>query len=252
METGYILKKELDLVYQSHYIVSVIDTLTGSAMFTYQYPHPAVTVDIVIFTLRDEELKLLLIKRAGKPFKGKWALPGGFVQLDESLEDAARRELQEETGVCGVFLEQLYTYGSPDRDPRERVITVAYYALIPSDRIEIRAASDAEAVGWFAMDELPKLAFDHDEILTMAHERLVAKLDYSTLAFQFMPGEFTLTQLQQVYQTILQQEIDKRNFRKWILALECIEETGSVRRDGPHRPAKLYRVKQPGKVEIIK
>ena len=221
-------------------------------MFTYEYPHPAVTVDIVIYTLRDDELKLLLIKRAGKPFKGKWALPGGFVQLDESLDTAARRELEEETGVSGVYLEQLYTFGEPRRDPRERVITVAYYALIPSDRIEIRAATDAEAVGWFAMDELPTLAFDHEKILGMAHERLVAKLDYSTLAFQFMPVEFTLTQLQQVYETILQQEIDKRNFRKWILALECIEETGKEQRDGPHRPAKLYRVKEPGKVEIIK
>jgi 8-oxo-dGTP diphosphatase len=221
-------------------------------MFTYEYPHPAVTVDIVIYTLRDDELKLLLIKRGGKPFKGTWALPGGFLQLDESLEDAARRELEEETGVSGVYLEQLYTYGAPKRDPRERVITVAYYALIPSDYIEIRAASDAEAVGWFAMDELPKLAFDHEEILAMAHERLVAKLDYSTLAFQFMPGEFTLTQLQRVYETILQQEIDKRNFRKWVLALECIEETGKEQRSGPHRPAQLYRVKDPGKVEIIK
>lgn len=221
-------------------------------MFSYEYPHPAVTVDIVIYTLRDDELKLLLIKRAGAPYKGKWALPGGFVGLDESLEAAARRELDEETGVSGVYLEQLYTFGEPERDPRERVITVAYYALIPSDRIEIRAASDAEAVGWFAMDELPKLAFDHDEILTMAHERLVAKLDYSTLAFQFMPQEFTLTELQQVYEIILQQEMDKRNFRKWILALEQIEETGGERREGAHRPAKLYRVRQPGKVAIIK
>ncbi len=221
-------------------------------MFTYEYPHPAVAVDIVIYTIRDDELKLLLIKRGGKPYKGKWALPGGFVQLDEDLEEAARRELQEETGVSGVYLEQLYTFGAPQRDPRERVITVAYYALIPSERIEIRAASDAEAVGWFATDELPMLAFDHDEILAMAHERLVAKLDYSTLAFQFMPAEFTLTQLQTVYEIILQQQMDKRNFRKWILALERIEETGNEQRDGPHRPAKLYRAKDPGRVEIIK
>ena len=221
-------------------------------MFSYEYPHPAVTVDIAIFTLRDEELKLLLIRRGAKPYKGKWALPGGFIHMDESLEVAARRELEEETGVSGVFLEQLYTYGAPKRDPRERVITVAYYALIPSDRIEIRAASDAEAVGWFAIDEIPNLAFDHEEILSTAHERLIAKLDYSTLAFQFMPAEFTLTQLQQVYETILRQEMDKRNFRKWILALERIEDTGKEQREGRHRPAKLYRVKDPSKVEIIK
>jgi len=221
-------------------------------MFQYEYPHPAVTTDVVIFTIREERLKLLLIKRAGDPYKGKWALPGGFVDIDESLEEGARRELDEETGVSGVYLEQLYTFGQPDRDPRERVITVAYYALIPSDKVQLRAATDAEAVGWFGMEELPALAFDHDGIVKMALERLVAKLDYSTIAFQFMPEEFTLSELQDVYSIILQEEIDKRNFRKWVLAMERIEETGHERRDGPHRPAKLYRVKDPGKVEIIK
>jgi 8-oxo-dGTP diphosphatase len=221
-------------------------------MYQYEYPHPAVTADVVIFTIRDEQLKVLLIKRGGSPYKGKWALPGGFVQMDEALDEAAARELEEETGVKDVYLEQLYTFGAPQRDPRERVVTVAYYALIPSDRISIRAASDAEAVGWFGMDELPRLAFDHADILNMAHDRLVAKLDYSTIAFQFMPAEFTLSELQQVYETILQQDMDKRNFRKWILALEQIEETGGEQRDGAHRPAKLYRLIKPGKVEFIK
>jgi 8-oxo-dGTP diphosphatase len=221
-------------------------------MYQYEYPHLAVTVDVVIFTIRDRQLKLLLIRRAGEPYRGQWALPGGFVQLPESLEEAARRELEEETGVSGVFLEQLYTYGRPDRDPRERVITVAYYALIPSDKIQIRAATDAEAVGWFGMDELPALAFDHAEIVNMAHERLTAKLDYSTIALQFMPERFTLSELQEVYEIILRQEMDKRNFRKWVLALEQIEETEEERRGGIHRPAKLYLVKHPGKVEIIK
>ena len=221
-------------------------------MYKYEYPHPAVTVDVVIFTIRDRQLKLLLIRRAGEPYRGQWALPGGFVQLPESLDEAARRELEEETGVSGVFLEQLYTFGRPDRDPRERVITVAYYALIPSDKLQIRAATDAEAVGWFGMDELPELAFDHAEIVKMAHERLTAKLDYSTIAFAFMPELFTLSELQDVYEIILRQETDKRNFRKWVLALEQIEETDEERRGGIHRPAKLYRVKHPGKVEIIK
>lgn len=221
-------------------------------MYQYEYPHPAVTVDIVIFTIRDRQLKLLLIRRAGEPYRSQWALPGGFVQMQESLEEGARRELEEETGVSGVFLEQLYTFGKPDRDPRERVITVAYYALIPSDKIQIRAATDAEAVGWFGLDELPKLAFDHAGIVKMAHERLTAKLDYSTIAFQFMPERFTLSDLQEVYEIILRQEMDKRNFRKWVLALEQIEETDEERRGGIHRPAKLYRVKHPGKVEIIK
>lgn len=221
-------------------------------MYNYAFPHPAVTTDIVIFSIRDSELKLLLIKRKGAPFKGKWALPGGFVQLDEDLEVAANRELDEETGVTGVYLEQLYTFGKPGRDPRERVITVAYYALIPSDRLTLTASTDAEAVGWFGMDELPRLAFDHADIVDMAHQRLVAKLDYSTLAFQFMPNEFTLTELQEVYEIIMRTDIDKRNFRKWVLALEQVEETGEYRRDGAHRPAKLYRLLNRARVDIIK
>ena len=221
-------------------------------LYCYKYPHPAVTTDIVIFTIREQRLKILLVKRKGEPFKGKWALPGGFVQIDEDLKSSAMRELLEETGIDGVYLEQLYTFGNPTRDPRERVITVAYYALIPSDKIELRAATDAEAVGWFSMDEVPSLAFDHRAILDVAKQRLVAKLDYSTIAFQFMPTEFTLTELQEVYEIILQEEVDKRNFRKWVLALESIEETEHERRQGRHRPAKLYRLKDPSKVEIIK
>lgn len=221
-------------------------------MYTYEYPHPAVTVDIVIFTIRDDQLKLLLIRRGFSPYQGKWALPGGFVMMEESLEEAARRELREETGVSGVFLEQLYTFGAPKRDPRERVITVAYYALIPSDKIQLIAATDAEAVGWFGLDELPKLAFDHQNIVDMAHERLVAKLDYSTLAFQFLPDTFTLHELQSIYEIIFQKEIDKRNFRKWVLSLGQIEETGQKSQGSAHRPAMLYKVKNPGKVDIIK
>ena len=220
--------------------------------YSYDYPHPAVTTDVVIFTIRAEQLKVLLIKRALAPFQGEWALPGGFVHLDEGLDDGARRELEEETGVTGVFLEQLYTFGDPDRDPRERVITVAYYALIPSDRIELRAASDAEGVSWFGMDEIPPLAFDHGNILQVAYERLSAKLDYSTIAFQFMPESFTLTELQQVYELILGEPIDKRNFRKKVLALMLIEETGEEKREGPHRPAKLYRVIDRDRVDVIK
>ena len=220
--------------------------------YTYDYPHPAVTVDIVIFTIRSDELKVLLIKRALSPFRGEWALPGGFVNLDESLDAAARRELEEETGVAGVYLEQLYTFGTPDRDPRERVITIAYYALIPSDRIVLQAATDAEGVSWFGMEELPELAFDHHEILSLAHERLVAKLDYSTIAFQFMPQAFSLSELQQVYEVILRAPVDKRNFRKRILALNLIEPTGAEKREGAHRPAKLYRVIDRSRVDVIK
>jgi 8-oxo-dGTP diphosphatase len=220
--------------------------------YTYQHPHPAVTTDIVIFTIRQDELKVLLIKRANAPFQGEWALPGGFVAQDESLEEGARRELQEETGVAGVYLEQLYTFGRPDRDPRERVITVAYYALIPTDEVEIRAATDAEGVSWYGMEELPNLAFDHAEILEAAHERLVAKLEYSTIAFQFMPKEFTLTELQTVYELILREPVDKRNFRKRILSLKLIKDTAKERKSGAHRPAKLYRVIDRTRVDVIK
>ena len=221
-------------------------------MYQYEYPHPAVTTDIVVFTIRHQSLKVLLIKRAEDPHLGSWALPGGFVGIAEGLDAAAERELGEETGVTGVYLEQLYTFGKPNRDPRERVITVAYYALIPSDRLQIRAATDTEAVGWFALDELPSLAFDHQTILDMALERLRAKLDYSTIAFQFMPHEFTLTELQSVYELILGEPIDKRNFRKRILALHAVEETGQERREGAHRPARLYRAIDPETVRIIK
>lgn len=195
---------------------------------------------------------LLLVKRAHEPFAGAWALPGGFVGIDENLETSALRELEEETGVTGVYLEQLHTSGEPDRDPRGRVISVAYYALTPSDRLYIHAASDAKAVAWFALEDLPPVAFDHEKIVNMAHRRLVAKLDYSTIAFQFMPEMFTLSELQAVYQIILGEELDKRNFRKGVLAMSCLERTSERRRNGNHRPAQLYRLKSPGRVEFTK
>ena len=194
--------------------------------YEYEYPHPAVTVDVVIFTVRNDELKVLLINRALPPFDGQWALPGGFVEMQESLVDAARRELREETGVDAAYLEQLYTFGEPKRDPRERVISVAYYALMRSDALEIKAASDAEGVGWFAIDDLPHLAFDHADILSMALERLASKLDYSTIALQLMPEEFTMPELRHLYELVTREAIDARNFSKRILALNVIEPTG--------------------------
>jgi len=220
--------------------------------FTYEYARPAVTVDIAIFTVRNDELNVLLIKRAEEPFRGEWALPGGFVIPNESIEQAAERELVEETGVSDVYLEQLFTFGAPGRDPRGHVITVAHYALIPADNLNLQASTDAAGVAWFAIDKLPELAFDHNEILEMALDRLVAKLEYSTIAFQLMPASFTLTELQHVYEVIERKEIDKRNFRKRILALDAIEPTGEEKREGPHRPAKLYRVIDRSKVDLIK
>jgi len=220
--------------------------------YSYSYPHPAVSTDVVVFTIRDWKLHILLVRRANPPFKGEWALPGGFVEIDEDIEACAARELAEETGIKGVFLEQLYTFGKPQRDPRERVITVGYYALVPSDRLQIRAASDAGAAAWFGFDQLPTLAFDHAEIIETAHRRLVAKLDYSTIAFEFMPESFTLSELQRVYEVLLNESLDKRNFRKRILSLDLIEETGRLSRLGNHRPAREYRLKNRGRVNFTK
>ncbi|MGB5198363.1 MAG: NUDIX domain-containing protein, partial [Sedimenticolaceae bacterium] len=223
------------------------------ATFSYPYPHPAVTADVVVFTIRDGRLSILLIRRANPPYQGDWALPGGFLDIGEDLDACATRELAEETGISGVYLEQLYTFGATHRDPRERVISVTYYALVPQDALATpRAASDAAEVGWHAFDDLPPLAFDHTKIAEMAHRRLVAKLDYSTIAFQFMPAAFTLSELQCVYEALRNQPLDKRNFRKRILSLGLIEETGRMRRNGKHRPAREYRVRHPKRVEIIK
>ena len=223
-----------------------------TASYCYAYPHPAVTTDVVVFTIREERLQLLLIRRRNPPYRGRWALPGGFVGIDEDLEECAKRELAEETGIGDLFLEQLYTFGDPDRDPRERVISVAYFGLAPCSRLRLKAASDASAAAWFPLDRLPELAFDHQEIIQLAHRRLVAKLHYSTIAFQFMEPEFTLSELQAVYEILRGEPLDRRNFRKWVLSLDQIEETGELRRNGSHRPARTYRVRHPQRVAIIR
>lgn len=220
--------------------------------YCYAIPHPAVTTDIVIFTIRDQCLNLLLVKRKGLPEDGKWALPGGYINLDQDLETCALRELKQETGIKVSYLEQLYTFGEPKRDPRQRVISVAYYALIAADKLNLKVTKNGEQVAWFPLDQCPVLAFDHDEITSIARQRLAAKLDYSTIGFQFMPEEFTLSELQSVYEIISNAVLDKRNFRKWINSLDRIEETKHNCRQGRHRPAKLYRVKQPAVVEIIR
>jgi 8-oxo-dGTP diphosphatase len=224
----------------------------SSLPYCYAHPHPAVTTDVVVFTIRERRLQLLLVRRAAEPFAGQWALPGGFLDIGEGLDRGAARELEEETGVADVYLEQLYTFGRPDRDPRERVISVAYFALVPSERLDVKAASDAADAAWFPISGLPPLAFDHDEIIRAAHRRLVAKLDYSTIAFQFLPEAFTLSELQEVYEILVDAELDKRNFRKWALALEQIEETGALRRRGSHRPARVYRLTQRGRIDYFR
>jgi len=211
----------------------------------------AVATDVVLFTVRQDRLQLLLIRRRHPPFRDCWALPGGFVAADENLDHCAARELREETGIDSAYLEQLYTFSRPDRDPRRRVISTAYYALLPARQLHPRAASDASACGWFRCDRLPPLAFDHADIIAMARDRLYAKLDYSTIAFQLLEPTFTLGEAQRVHEIILGRRLDKRNFRRRMLASTCLHDTGESVRNG-HRPARLYALRQPGTVEYVK
>ena len=204
------------------------------------YPQPSVTVDLVIFTIAEDDLKVLLIRRGQEPFKGRWALPGGFVEIDESLERAAARELKEEVGVTNVYLEQLYTFGEPKRDPRGRVISVSYFALVDAERQRIVAASDAAEAQWYSVFDAPKLAFDHAKILDCAVWRLRNKIEWTTVGYELLPKKFTLSELQRVYEIILQRPVDKRNFRKKILAQGQIIELNETRSDVAHRPAGLY------------
>ncbi|MFO7538674.1 MAG: NUDIX domain-containing protein [Chloroflexota bacterium] len=214
------------------------------------YERPSVTVDVVIFTLVDDDLKVLLIKRKNPPYANVWAIPGGFVRIEESLEEAAARELAEETAVTNVYMEQLYTFGAPDRDPRTRVITVAYFALVPYDAADHRPGDDAAETGWWSMFDLPELAFDHDQILQYALTRLRYKLEYTSVGFRLLPDMFTLSDLQQAYETILGEDLDKRNFRRKILGAGILEETGQKDRRGEGRPAMLYCYREDATTEV--
>ncbi len=216
------------------------------------YPQPSVTVDILIFTIRNNQLNVLLIKRKISPFKGAWAIPGGFVRIDESLEDAAIRELKEETGVEADYLEQLYTFGDVKRDPRGRVITVTYFALINSEKLKLKSSTDASEAKWFPIDKIPKLAFDHEKILKYALQRLRWKFEYTLVGFSLLPKKFTLSQLQKIYEIVFNKKFDKRNFRKKILSLGILKEEG-IDKNVSHRPPMLYSLKKNVKniVEIL-
>lgn len=208
-----------------------------------RYERPSVTVDVVIFTLRNRELHLLLVQRRRWPFEGYWALPGGFINMDESLEQSARRELEEETGVRDVYLEQLYTFGEPGRDPRTRVISVSYFALVRADAHVLRVSEESTAVRWFPIHALPApLAFDHDQILSYALSRLRSKLEYTTLAFQLLPEVFSILELKDIYEQILGEKLDKGNFYRKIREADVLEETGEIR-EGRGRPTRLWRFK---------
>jgi 8-oxo-dGTP diphosphatase len=207
----------------------------------YEFARPALTVDVVVFAFDEEDLKVMLIQRDLPPFVGQWALPGGFVRIDETIDDAARRELQEETGLKGVFLEQLYTFGELNRDPRDRVVTVTYYALVNLAGHDVQASADARNAAWFSVNDLPPLAFDHDHIFDVAHDRLQGKVQYQPIGFELLPEKFTIRQLQHLYEVILDRELDKRNFRKKILSMDIVKETSDVEKDVSHRAARLYR-----------
>ena len=211
--------------------------------FTYQHAHPAVTVDCVVFgaDLEQRRLEVLLVRRKLDPFKGRWALPGGFVHMDERLDQAALRELEEETGLSKVWLEQLYTFGEPGRDPRERVISVAYFALVKAGEQRLAAATDAAEAAWFPVAKTPPLAFDHREILETARVRLQGKVRYQPVGFELLPPKFTLTQLQRLYEIVLERPLDKRNFRKRVLAPRFLTPLEEREQGVSHRAAQLYR-----------
>jgi len=209
--------------------------------YSYEFERPALTVDIVVFALDEDGLQVMLIERDLEPFAGRWALPGGFVRVNEALDEAARRELQEETGLRDIYLEQLYSFGALNRDPRERVVTVAYYALVNLQGHDVKASTDARNAAWFSTDELPELAFDHEQILDAALERLQGKVRYQPIGFELLPNKFPLRDLQRLYEIVLDRELDKRNFRKKILSMDILVELNEIEKDVSHRAAKLYR-----------
>jgi 8-oxo-dGTP diphosphatase len=215
-----------------------------------QYEHPSVSVDVVILTLRQQDLQVLLIRRRHPPFAGYWAIPGGFVRMDESLESAALRELEEETAVRDVYIEQLYTFGNPGRDPRTRVITVAYLALVPETALPpLHAGDDAADARWWPIYDRPSLAFDHAEILNYALTRLRYKLEYSAVGFELLPEKFMLSELQSAYEVILGEKLDRGNFRKKLRKAAIVEPTREYRNTGG-RPARLYRFRDDAVAEV--
>ena len=196
---------------------------------------------MVVFGYDGMKLQVLLVQRGQSPYKGRWALPGGFVRMSEPLEDAARRELEEETGLTRIYLEQLFTFGGIDRDPRERVISVAYFALVKLSDQQVQAGSDASRAAWYPVEELPSLAFDHDSIVACALERLRGKVRYRPIGFELLPQKFPLRQLQSLYEIVLGSSLDKRNFRKKVLAMGLLQELEETEQQVSHRAARLYR-----------
>lgn len=218
-----------------------------------KYKFAVIATDIVIFTVKDNKLQVLLINMKKRPFLGTWAAPGGLVRPLESVDAAAERILKEKTGLADVFLEQLYTFGRVDRDPFGRVVSVAYYALIPNAGLKLATSAEYGGVEWFPVENPPKLAYDHREIINYAVKRLRTKLEYTNAVYGLLPAEFTLGDMQKIYEIILNRQLDKRNFRKKILALKILKATGKKTAGEANRPAALYcfLVRRPADVAIL-
>lgn len=209
--------------------------------YTYEFPRPALTVDNVIFTFDERILKVLLINRKNDPFKGEWALPGGYVNIDESLEDAARRELMEETGIRNAFIEQFFTFGDVDRDPRGRVLSVGFFALVKIDEVDLKPDTDAGDVQWFPAYELPDLAFDHTLIIDRALDMLKLKVKMQPVGFELLPDKFSLSDLQRLVEAVLDEQLDKRNFRKKVLNMDVLSQSDTKVPNMATRAATLYK-----------
>lgn len=206
--------------------------------YCYKYPHPSVTTDCVIFGFDGSKIKVLLIERGIEPFKGRWAFPGGFLNMEESAEEGALRELREETGLTGAYIEQFHTFTDPRRDPRERVISIAYYALV---RIQdVKGGDDAARAQWFALDEVPHLAFDHDLILRMALSKLRERIHFEPIGFELLPEKFTMKELQALYEAILEVKFERRNFAKKMLHYELVNQLDETVWPTPKREAYLF------------
>lgn len=206
----------------------------------HNYPTPSVTVDCVVFGYDGTDLSVLLIQRKEAPFESMWTIPGGFLWMEETFETTANRILATKAGLQGIFLEQLYTFGAIDRDPRKRVLSVAYFALVNPSNYQVVAGDAAHEAKWFPLSELPALGFDHQEVIQVAQQRLQAKVIYQPIGFELLDEQFTLTELQHLYETILEQSIDKRNFRKKILETGALKNTGLKRTGVKNRAPELY------------
>lgn len=208
-------------------------------MYTYKYPHPAVTTDCIVFGFDGTKLNLLLINRGIEPYKGSWALPSGFMKIDETAEQGALRELQEETGVKDIYIEQMQAFTAVDRDPRERVMTIAFMAFVRQEKYEVIAGDDAAKAQWFPVKSLPQLAFDHKEIITLALDKLRWKMTYEPLAFRLLNKTFTISQLQTIYEVVFDKRFDRRNFHKKLTSLGYIIPTEEQQKT-ICRPSTLY------------